>query len=204
MSCASSKLLNHSPLRSALEASSTAAREPMLTSAPARRLAIGDCSNPGCKGTMAKVLGRAVSVWLRVVSCRRLTSTRIIFRMTRGWRPISASNAAGGTRKSSLSRIAMIWAECVVEPEIIDISPTVSPAGTCATRRRLPRSSSAKTPRLPEMTRNTAWSFSPSRLSSMPPGRPNQLASDSSFLIAASLTSSSSGKPRRRWRSDSG
>ena len=38
------------------------------------------------------------------------------------------------------------------------------------------------TPRIPVMTRNKARVFSPSRLSSVPPGRPNQLASDSSLL----------------------
>ena len=62
-------------------------------------------------------------------------------------------------------------------PAISDISPTVSPAGTRATMRRWPCASATKTPRQPVTTRNRAASFSPSRSSSVPPGRPNQLAS---------------------------
>ena len=116
-----------------------------------------------------------------------------MFIITRGWRPIRDSNPSRLMRSSSLSRRATSCAECA-SPEINDISPTVSPGGTCATRRRAPRVSSTNTPRQPVTTRNNAESFSPSRSRSTPPGSPNQLASANSLFIAASPTSFRSGK----------
>ena len=152
-SCAASKLLNQSAVCSAALMPRTAAFNPISTSAADRRCAMGSSCRPSCRGTTANVLGRAPSVGRFVVSCRRRTSRRIRLSITRGWRAISALNASGLTRSSSVSRSATSWAECA-SPEMSDISPTVSPAGTWATRRRWPRSSFTKTPRQPVTTRN--------------------------------------------------
>ena len=113
------------------------------------------------------------------------------------------SNALGPRRKSSVSRKATMVAECD-SADSSDISPTVSPTGMVATRRRGPRSSSMKTPRLPVTTRKTARSFSPSRGNCVPPGRPNQSASASNRRKAGSPTSCSRLNSLSRARSDGG
>src|SRR5258705_6895537 len=113
------------------------------------------------------------------------------------------SKALGPSRNSSVSRNATKVAEWD-SPVSNDISPTVSPAGTVATRRLGPSSSSTKTPREPVTTRNTARSFSPARESCVPPGMPNQSASARSRLNAGSPISSRMAKLLSRCCSDSG